>query len=218
MRGLRAKGLFALVSAVLALGLAFTSTASASEFKAGGYPASLTGSQLAKERIQIFFGTVGEVICETATLSGTLAGAANNFTAHPVFGTCESLGSKSATLTTTGCDFKFTSGALAGIAIWEGDFENVCGAGSKLTLTAGTCELEITSFKSAAGKIDLVDDLGAPEDVTIYMHVPSMPYNVTKDGLNCPLPNVGKFNDGSIFGRYTVTATTGGKSTWFKVE
>jgi len=215
MRRLRYR--IAFLALVIAISTAATgpAAASASEFKAGGYPATLTGSQLASERLQIFFSE-GSVVCETATLSGTLAGAANNVTLHPVFGTCSAFDFVNIPVATTGCDFKLHSGALAGTGIWEGTLDVVCEAGKSITLTAFGCEVSIGSVNGLS-ELDLVDDREIPEDVTVRPLIGGIPYTVKKSGPVCAL-TTGSFTNGSMTGRYTVTATAGGKATAFFVE
>lgn len=206
----------AVAVAAIAVG-AVAAPASAAEFKAGGYAATLTGSQLAGERIQTFFGFSGEVVCETATLSGTLAAASAEVTVHPVFGTCTAFNFVGATFTTTGCNYKVHVGALEGTDIWDGSYDIVCEAGKSMKLVAGTCELEIKSVNGLK-EFDLIDDTGGTTDMTWRPLLTKLPYTVTKDGLGCPLPAVGNYTDGAGTGRYTVTATAGGGATKFEVS
>jgi hypothetical protein len=214
MGRIRARAGFALAVVAVALGMA-SAPASAAQFKAGGYPATLTGSQLAGERIQTFFGGP-EVICETATLSGTLAGASAEVLVHPVFGTCQAFGFLEATFTTTGCNYKVHVGALAGTDIWDGSYDVVCEAGKSIKVVAGTCELEVKSV-NGINEVDLIDETGSAADMTWRPLLANIPYTVTKDGFGCPLAATGNFNNGSGIGRYTVTATSGGGATKFEV-
>lgn len=214
MGGVRAK--IGFMAVVVAIAASAVTPASAAEFKAGAYPATLTGSQLAGERIQTFFGGP-EVVCETATLAGTLGAASPEVLVHPVFGTCKAFGFLTATFTTTGCDYKVHVGALEGTDIWAGSYDIVCEAGKSIKLTAGTCELEIKSVNGIK-ELELIDDTGVPTDMTWRPLLANIPYTVTKDGPGCPLAAVGNFNNGSGIGRYTVTATAGGGETKFEVS
>ncbi|HWO47929.1 MAG TPA: hypothetical protein VNM41_07690 [Solirubrobacterales bacterium] len=215
MGGFKVKAALLAVAVAVVVGAA-PASASAAEFKAGAYPATLTGSQLAGERIQTFFGG-SEVVCETATLAGTLAAASAEVLVHPVFGTCKAFGFVSATFTTTGCNYKVHVGALEGTDIWDGSYDIVCEAGKSIRVTAGTCELEIKSVNGIK-ELDLIDETGAAADMTWRPLLANIPYTVTKDGVGCPLASTGNFNNGSGIGRYTVTATAGGGATKFEVS
>src|SRR5258707_2489146 len=217
MRSLRAKIGLAVLTSTLAWVVAVPVSASASEFKAAAYPATLTGSQLAGERVQISFGTFGSVSCETATLSGSIAGASSEITLHPVFGTCKGLGSEKATITTTGCNFKYHSGKLAGTLIWEGTLDNACESGKAIVVSAGNCEAELLGFNGHP-EVELIDDGGLIMDLaTRYFFFSELPYTVTKDGFGCPFEGLASYVDGVISGRQTITATSVGKQVSFFV-
>lgn len=205
------------VLAILGCASSIPAPASAAEFKAGNYPAELTGSQLIAERAEFFFNG-GWVLCETATLTGTLGAASAELTLHPVFGTCTAFGFKEkVTFTTTECDYKLHAGANKAPGVYEGTMDVVCAAGKSIKLSAGTCELEIKNVNGLKN-LELANDKAGIADLTLKLIVANLPYTVTKDGMGCPLSGVGNFNAGVALGRYTITAMSGGGETALEVS
>ena len=217
----RHKAAFALFAVFALFAAASPVSASASEFKAGEYTATLTGSQVAGEKLEFIFGASGNANCETASLGGSIAAAAGTVTLHPTFGgACSALTFANASLNTTGCDFKFYSEGEFNPGAFSGSMDIVCSVGSKIKLVAGTCEAEIKEVNALAliEYFDMPAGGGSPEDLTIKFFVSSLPYTVTKDGLGCPFFGTGNFTNGSIRGKETVTAAVTGVPKSFSVS
>ncbi len=144
IRNLKALGLAVL--AVCALGAVSASSASAF-FTSSVEHVSVSGSQTTNH---VFTTSVGTVTCKKATFAGTSIGTAKegqftteSQTVTPTYGECTAFGF-GATVTTTGCTYKFTRTGTDGTGTPIGPVHVECEAGKKIKIVAaGFCTMEV---------------------------------------------------------------------------
>ena len=199
-------GVLALVAVAVVMLLPAASAAMAQdELQAGQYPAKLTGAQLGGGNVWTFDGS--NASCETANLEGTISEAATTFTVHPTFSGCTVIGFVGGTISTTGCDFKFTVGEETKAHHHEAQADLICSEANKVKFTGGTCELHLAS-QSLPGSVELIDNTEASprSDVTIAFSLKEIAFDAVKDGFLCPLPETGERSNGTFAGEQTATA------------
>ena len=204
IRNFKALGL-ALV-AVFAMSAVVASAASASEFTSAKYPVTISGSQSTTHK---FTAGSTSVTCETATFAGEASAASSTVTIHPTYSGCTAFGFVGATVTTTGCDYLFHSGAEVSSEKFDGTVDVVCGEGKSITIVASTCALEI---KGQTGLSTVSFQNAAEGKVTVGANVSSIAYTTTKDGFLCPLAGTGNFTNGGYTGDTSVSGNNGAVS------
>lgn len=194
------RSLLALPIAALAAAAVAAPAATASEFTAGGYEAFTFGLQ---DETIVFHTNGGEAVCSTAELEGTMDQASSTLGLHPVFSGCKAFGFLSATVETTGCGFTYHAGDEVSTGLWEGTLDVFCAGGSTITITAATCQVKIEAQSGLDGP--QFANLGSGV-LAIGQYVPDVVYNITNNGLLCPLSGTGNTSDGEYTGTAQVTA------------
>ena len=189
--------------------LGMAQLASAAEFKAGAYPAKLTGLQLTTMHLKFEKSTL-ETECEFIKMesNGNMAAATSTLQFSVDFHyegkKCSGLGFAKATIEMNGCEllFHLTAG---GADNFGGTMDIVCPAGESMKVVAATCEVSIGA-QNGLGPISFTRNT-ASDDMTFGFAVGgTMAYNRVKDGLLCPLAKTGALNDGDFIGSATVHA------------
>jgi hypothetical protein len=203
----KSKALGLALVAVLAMSAVVASAASASKFESAKYPVNLTGSQSTTHK---FTAGGTEVTCKSATFKGSASGASETQTIHPEYKECTAFGFLGATITTTGCDYKFHAGAETGTNKHAGTVDVVCEAGKAIKVSASTCALEIKGQNGLSAVSFLNETSGANAGkVTVGANVASIAYTTTQDGFLCPLAGTGNFNNGGYTGDTLVSGDNG---------
>ena len=178
-------GLLCMVCALFVGSVA--SPASATSFKASGYPALAKGEQKSAS----FKTEGGTVECKKFNFEADLApGGAEELEAFPTFSECSAFGFVSATVTATGCAFR---GKAAVSKI-----ELSCEAESKVVITASTCEIQMTPGAEVPEGTTYTNVTGPPKTVEVKVALTGVPYTVTKDGFLCPFGGTGSKTNGEI--------------------
>lgn len=183
-----------------------TSAALATEFEAGAYPASISG----KNSLSHVFTPEGGVSasCKGASFSGELAAMAETVTVAPSYSECTAFG-LAATVSVNGCAYVLHPGEESGKDEFKATMDISCPAGKTMTITAGTCEVQVATQKGL-GTVTLADKIGE-ESTSVGMEakLTEVHYVVTKDGFLCPLSGTGEKTKGSYSGDATLSGLQG---------
>jgi hypothetical protein len=145
MRNLKVLGL-ALV-AMFAMSAVTAAAASADEFTAESYPATLTGKNTTAN--DKFLTTTGTVNCKVASYKATVSAATTSVLAAPEYKECTAFGFP-ATIDVNGCKYQFNIGGAT-----IGDADLVCEAGKTVDVTA-----------ISAGTLKCTVHVGSQSDIT----------------------------------------------------
>lgn len=219
LRNLKVLGLA--IVAVLAMSAVVAQAASAAEFTAENYTASLSGEQVGEHVFTVEGNTVK---CPTAVFSGSLAAASSEVTnVSAKYGNeeakCTAFGFLSATVKMNGCtyNFKVNSGSEDN---FTGTAALKCPTGAKVTIVAGTCEATVgekttggATVNQEVGPINYVNMTNTPtskNDVTVNPAATNVVADKTKDGIGCPFNGTGEVTNASYSGTTTVTGSKEG--------
>jgi hypothetical protein len=192
MRKVRILGIA--VGALLAVSSALASIASADDFTAEKYPATLTGKNTKIDKLTVTVGTVG---CQNSSYVATVTGATTTLTITPSYSSCTAFGFP-ATIDMNGCQLIGNIGAGT-----TGDGDISCPAGQSITITAisaGTnkCTLHIESQADLTGVITFVNKgSGTTREVELSGTLTGVDYSHTK-GTGLGACAAGTATNGSI--------------------
>jgi hypothetical protein len=181
-----------LAAAFVLVGLALPAYSSA-QFTASSYPATFSGTS-SGQRLVLEAGTVE---CQTK-FEGTLAAASTTVTITPTYTSCKAFGFSSATVSMNGCNYVFHSG---------GTWDIVCSF-SSITITASTCEAQISS-QSGLAPLSLANGSGG---LWMGPETKGLAYSVTKDGFLCPFNGTGAKIGGTYQSVVDLFVSSSGKS------
>jgi pimeloyl-ACP methyl ester carboxylesterase len=185
-----------MVVIVAALSMAAPAAASKA-FMAGEYTAEVSGQQSGEH---VFTAEAGITVkCKAATLKGELAEAKTEVELAPTYGECTASG-VAATVVTEGCKYRLDANA--------NDIDVVCESGKKITVTAGTCELQIGS-QNGLKSIEYANSAALPSTITGTASITKIKYTKTKDGIFCPFNGTGEKEDGGLTGQTVAKALKG---------
>lgn len=178
--------------------LAMAAPAVASKaFMAGEYTAEVSGQQSGEH---VFTAEAGITVkCKAATLKGELTEDRTEVELAPAYGECTASGI-AATVVTQGCKYRLDANA--------NDIDVVCESGKKITVIAGTCELQIGS-QNGLKSIEYANSATLPSTITGTAGVTKIKYTKTKDGFLCPFNGTGEKEDGSLTGKTVAKALKG---------
>lgn len=200
MRNVKVLGL-ALV-AMFAMSAATATAASADDFTAEKYPATLTGSNTtANDQLVL---TTGIVNCKKSTYTATVSAATTSVSVTPSYSECTAFGFPSA-IDTNGCKYIFNVGAGT-----TGDADISCEAGKSITFTAigaGTvkCTIHITSQSYIAGAVTYSNTgSGTTREMGIEVSLSGIDYSHTK-GTGIGACTAGSATNGTVSAAALVT-------------
>jgi hypothetical protein len=202
MRNLKILGL-ALV-AMFAMSVVMATAASADEFTAEKYPASLVGAK-DSTFVDEFNTTTGIVKCETPSYTGTVKESATSVSVTPSYTGCTAFGFP-ATIDVNGCQYKFN---VNGGTSTEGDVDLVCGA-SSITVTAisaGTikCTVHAATQSDITGTVKYKNiGSGTTQEVTLEAALTGIDYSHTK-GTGLGACTAGSATNGTLTAKGIVT-------------
>jgi hypothetical protein len=187
---------------LFAVALLTTSVATASEaefhvFDASAYPAEVKSAAAAKNHVLTIEGGLS-VKCESATFAGaeTYSEPQREIKLIPTYSGCTAFG-LAATVNMEGCGFRANADTAS--------LKIECPAGKVVKITAGTCEVQIGGQENLK-TISYANSGGSPATVNVEMHLTSIAYNKTKDGLACPLAGTGELANGAYDGALSLAA------------
>lgn len=214
MKSIKTLGL-ALV-AVLAMSAVVASAASAATFMSEG---NVNAKVEADQSTTHTFSIEGNnVTCTTAHFetAGEIASPASSVTVHPTYTGCTAFGFVGSTVSTTGCDYVLTApGKVEGGKV-GGNIEVKCGAGSKIVIVAGTCEVTVAAQSFTSG-LTFENVAGPPKTVTLKAAVTGIASTKVKDGFLCPLNGTGAAS-GTYTGNTAVKGVSGKTQVGITVE
>jgi hypothetical protein len=199
--------------AVLALSAVVAPTAQAVEFKAGAYPAALTGKaeSLANGGSQKVVTTAGSFTCDTVNVTATLSAASSSFLTTTITytdavleaegkkDTCTGALGSQPVIEVNGCQYRFN---VAGTA------DLVCPESKSIVLNGGgLCTLKFGSQTGMSKVIYTTITEGGVEKVTISLNLSNIKYS------HSGLCGNGSGNTGIYTGNIIVSGTNVGKPT-----
>lgn len=184
------------LTALLAVGLLMSMSAAAAQatptFEAGKYPATVTGAT------EVVIGTGASSVTCPVEFDGTLSAASSTLELGTFFrfAECKAWGFINMTINNQ-CKQLFHATEKQAADQYKAHYGLKCPAGTALVLTAGTCQIEIKEQEGLT-TVDIDDDTGAPNRVTLDYEVSGLAYTVTKDGFGCALEGLGAKTNGTI--------------------
>lgn len=188
------------LSACLAVGLLMSLSSAAAQatpvFEAGKYPALVTGGST-----KIVVGTEAGTVTCPIDYEGGLEAASSTLEVDTFihYYNCNAWG-MNMTVEANGCSHVFSATNKEGADHYKGQFGLTCPTSSGLVLRTSLCAIMINP-QEGVDAIDLFDDTGSPNRVTLDFEVSGMTYTVIKDeGFFCPFKGTGVRTDGTITG------------------
>jgi hypothetical protein len=197
---------------LLAVGTAFASVASASSLSAEDYPAVLKGEPTVQHVFTFEGGLTAK--CPVTLLRGELSGSSAEVKLEAEYqgtfeGKCTAFGlSTTASISMNGCVYVLKPESQVGEGKFSGAFDISCPEGQRLTIVAGTCEVQIGEQKNlkTAEFLNDTKEKAHTDEVTFNAAAEgSVKYLKAKDGTGCPLAGTGEKTDGSFSGKTTIT-------------
>jgi hypothetical protein len=213
IRNFKALGLALVAVFAMSAVVASAASATAGTLTAGGKTAIATAEQTTGHKFTLTDHKIGEGFatteCTTAVFTGTegVTDGATSVRAHPIYEGCKAFG-LNATITTTGCDYVLNTGTPAEGGGWHVVTDVVCastaGTPHVIKIVTATCEVQVGSQTGLA--TSSVTNSGGGTDLLLNTNISGITYNVTKDGIGCPLSGTGVKSQGDYTGTTTVQA------------
>jgi hypothetical protein len=191
--------------AIMAMNVAASSAAQASELHAEGGPSvNITGQQTTQQKIQIFPSL--NIQCTTASFEGTVQGdtqsqtTAQEFTLTPTYTGC-TLGGLNAIIDMNGCKYTVTGNgqpALTALVDISG-----CTSGKTIEITAPGCTITVPE-QPGLSHVTFTNIPGPPKDLEVQFTIASIKYEV--HGFTCGTPETQLRQDGQYVGKATFRA------------
>lgn len=212
------KHLKMLVVSLMALG-AMSSVVAQAASAAGkigtpdGYPVRLTGEQLGEHRFTVE-GFTKEVKCPIVRFASEIAAEAETISGvtaeYKGIGEskCKAFG-LNATVSMNECTYTLKTGTeIEKEMLTRGTVDIVCPTGKVITIVTATCEVQVGP-QTGLGPVDYQIDTSTPSaksNLTVNPRISlSVKYKETKDGIGCPLTQLGVTQiDGSYEGTTVV--------------
>ncbi|MEZ5076454.1 MAG: hypothetical protein R2725_03315 [Solirubrobacterales bacterium] len=179
------------LAALLACGALLAASASANVFTAEAESVEVVGSQT-EEGQHVFSVEGSKAQCESAYFAteGEIAVPTETAELHPEFSGCIVFGFINVPIQTTGCNLVFHAGTVATEGeTFDGSVDLICTPGNVVTITAGTCAIQLDTQEGLGG-IRYENQTGG--EVLVEANVSGIAVNKTKDGLPCPLGGTGE--------------------------
>jgi subtilisin family serine protease len=167
------------------------------------YPAVLTGSQGEGQKHELKFDGA-TLSCTTATVTGGLTQRSQSVLLSPTYSGC-SMGGSAATVTTNGCGYEVGLAVSGAGPVYGGLVGVVCPEGKKLTVTAGTCKVELASQAGLTGADLSTDVQSSRERLLAEFDLSGISYTQT-DGFLCSLNGSGSRSGGTYSGNSLISA------------
>jgi hypothetical protein len=193
----------AVFMAVAITALLGAASASASQFRAETYPATISGAQVTIQKMTT--GVGGTAKCSTATVSGSLSAASGALTLTPVYAGCKVYG-VSATVNVNSCGYTLHSTNEA--PPFVGTVDIACtksGDAIEINPTGLECQLKLPA-QTGLAKVEYENTgFNKARAIQVTYNVTSLRY--TETGVGCPTP--GEHSDGTWQGSSKLEALTG---------
>ncbi|HWN73392.1 MAG TPA: hypothetical protein VNN15_06260 [Solirubrobacterales bacterium] len=193
--------------ALMATGAMTASAASAGQFTAESYPATITGTQLSGHEFGFFGYTI---TCNKASLDAPLGAAATSLTVSASYKECSSSEGGEVTVKMTSCDYVFNAGNEL-----DATMDVKCGAGGTIDfedLETG-CSVEILP----QGTLSTLTYTNHPEAKDFDVDIKVGPAIKYEQDAQCP-GGAGFYFNGTYKGQSTMTADHEGAGTGVTVD
>lgn len=212
--------------ALFALSAVAASSALAAEgsITPGATPATITGSQLSKNKFAVGSAGARTVECSTVHFDSTTttSAASSNVIVHPEYSGCITLpGSGPATVSTTGCDLNVTATTKINATSGEGSGK-LEGTSCDLTIEAFStgppssliCKYTVPN-QTATGSVKWTS---SASDVTLNLNTTQTSVTVLSGTLAACGASAGNPTIGKLTGEVTVTAEVGSTATSLSIS
>jgi hypothetical protein len=201
------------IMGLLAIG-ALAPLASAHPLTAESYPARVFGEQTTQHVFTIEGGMTAK--CPVAEFEGEIGAASGKVDLDAEYhgsgeSKCAAFGlGEAASISMNGCAYELRPQEKAAENEFGGLMDIKCPEGQKITITAGTCEVQIGPQEglSSVGYINDPSAEAHKDAVTFKPEISgSLRYSKTKDGGGCPLSGAGEKTDGSYKGNASIAGS-----------
>lgn len=198
---MKGKAAFLLFIGVLMTGLAVPALAAATTLiQSEDYPSEVTGEDTGEAGHSFIFEDEVKVTCKQVTFSGAISEPSESLTAAPTYSECTSYEGKSATVAINSCTYQFAGGEEASENHFHGTMAINCPSEKQIVITAGTCEVQITT-QSAHNEDEFANEGSeSSEYLKVHWANTELKYTKAKDGTGCPLTGTGSKTDGKYQG------------------
>jgi hypothetical protein len=196
------------VAALALTAVAASAAQAAPEFHVESAPATITGEQTGTQK---FTTNAGTVECQTATFKGsTSVTTTTTQELIPSYSNCSAFGGfLNASVVTTGCGYLFHLTA-GGVSPFPATVDVKCSAGSKITVTAGSCVVTVEA-QTGLGGITLTNTgTKTTRDVDAALNVTGVKYNTSSGCINGAATGL---TNGVLEGNATIKADVGSTAT-----
>jgi hypothetical protein len=213
---MRITKLAAVLLAALAVLVTGASAAQAANFTAAEYPAFISGEQTGPAGTgggggtgSTIFGFESSLMaeCKSAGFAGLLSEATGSLSVSSGYNECTAFGS-AGTIESNGCEFVLHPGSGSGDE-FTGTFDITCPEGSKITVAAGNCEVQIGAQNGLGPvvykNLTTAEPKRAIEAKFQMTGGSGFAYTKAKDGSGCSLSGTGNKTDGVIVGAAKIT-------------
>ncbi|HEU5253084.1 MAG TPA: hypothetical protein VFU16_07155 [Solirubrobacterales bacterium] len=181
----------ALLAALALSAVAGAAGASASQFRAQQYPATITGTQGATQKL-VLNGTT--IKCNNPTGTATASAASSTLALSPSYSGC-TLGGLNANFVSNGCQLIYTS--ISESAPLTGTLGVSCEAGAAIEIKQGTCVVSIPT-QSGVGGVEFTNaGTGSTRTITATYNITALSYS---GGSGCPASLKGSYSNGTLTG------------------
>lgn len=210
MKRIKTVGLAAVAALALCLATG-ASAASAAEFRAEDYPASVSGSQVETLALSTH---AGNVQCQTVDLSGTAAEASSSLELAATFGKCKAFGFLQASIDMNSCSYVLES--TSDLPPLDGTLDLACGEeGDAIEIKAFTCTVTVPEQEDL-DSLELENKgSGANREVEAVVDVGSIMHTTS---AGCPGGGAGSFDNGSYSGAVLLDGASGEEQTGIYVD
>ena len=197
--------------ALVALGAVSAAGAQAGTFTAGGYPATITGTNT--ELAHAFTTEVGVIEC-APTFHGKLESASEELTLTPSYANGCKLGATEVDVNVYECDFRLHAGAELAVDTFGGTLD-ICPEGGAIEFVVTRLPMcQITVEEQLGLSTLMFTERTVAKDVDLDFVIEGLSYFLD---LGCD-PKLGEFSNGSYGGITTLRADKGGAGTSFGVD
>lgn len=198
-------------AAAVLIALATSSSAAAADFHTSATSASLVGQQSTTHKITI---DGSSFTCTTATFTGTSPGTKtfSSFELQPQYSGCTAFGFAGATISTTGCQFKFEANSE------EMELKS-CANGTGITIHVSaffgttTCHVDIENARWGA---NTKTNTPGHRILHFLTELKGLKYKVTESKGLCPLTKGKEATDGTYEGETLIDANGEASELWIE--
>lgn len=179
--------------------------------RAEEYPASVSGEQLASDKLVLGLEGGLSVSCAKASFTDALGGDSPSLALAPSFSECSGFGSLATTVSANGCTFLWAANGESWGPGFPARLDVECPAGKAILFDAGSCAVEVGPQAGLGTGVLSAQAGSSPKRVALASQVSGLQYTKTKDLSGCPLAATGPRSDGTLKGSLSLGAQSAAK-------